>query len=347
MPRLSLIMSTYNDGPYLPEAIESLLSQTYSDFEFIIIDDAAQDDTPQILARYAAHDPRLRIIRNERNLGLTLSLNRGLEVAGGDYIGRMDADDIAIPPTRLADQVAFLDQHPEIGMLSGDMVYINPEGELLLEGRPIYGPTADHELLCWKLLWANPISHITVMLRREILVRHDLRYRPEYNRAEDYEFWATLSRHTRLYRSEVVWAKRRMLASSVSHSRANEQAALTAQIMGRELALLLGEAIEEKSLATLFDLIHRPDQAHQEFIGAAQVLGRAYAKIATLPLKAQQRQIMQEDLATYLWRLSRQAGGYGLRPALYPLWILARYAPRHAVSGIGLTHLYRALQNQA
>jgi hypothetical protein len=347
MPRLSLIMSTYNDGPYLAEAIESLLTQTYRDYEFIIIDDAAQDNTPHILARYAQDDPRLKIIRNERNLGLTLSLNRGLELAGGEFIGRMDADDIATPPTRLADQVAFLEAQPEIGMLSGDMVYIAPGGELLREGRPIYGAAAGHAELCWRLLWGNPISHITVMLRREVLEQHRLRYRPEFNRAEDYELWATLSRHTRLYRSQAVWAKRRILDTSVSHSRAAEQAALSQQLMGRELALLLGKTIAPEALGTLFDLIHQPRQNQFEFIQAARVMGQAYAKIRGGGLPPSELRPIEDNFLHLLLRLSRRGRGHGHMSALYPLWQIARYTPRPLLSRLGLQYLWGALQNRA
>lgn len=112
-PKISVIMPAYNAEQYISEAIESILNQTYSNFEFIIIDDGSTDRTVEMVQSYS--DPRIRFVQNEHNLGVAATLNRGLKLATGEYIARMDADDIALRE-RFGKQVSFLDMHPEIAV---------------------------------------------------------------------------------------------------------------------------------------------------------------------------------------------------------------------------------------
>ena len=109
-PKVSVVMCVHNGERYLYEALESVLNQTFEDFEFIIVDDASADNTPAILKEYAAQDGRIRLMRNAHNLGLTRSLNKALRLAKGEYIARQDADDISLPQ-RLEKQVEFLNSN--------------------------------------------------------------------------------------------------------------------------------------------------------------------------------------------------------------------------------------------
>ena len=113
---ISVVMSVYNGEKYLREAIDSILSQTYQNFEFIVIDDCSSDNTSYILKSYT--DARMQIIRNDRNLKLPASLNKGLKIAKGKYIARMDADDIAMPD-RFAKQVEYLEEHSDVAVVGG------------------------------------------------------------------------------------------------------------------------------------------------------------------------------------------------------------------------------------
>src|SRR3972149_7024941 len=106
MPKISVVMAVYNGLPYLPQAMESILNQTLRDFEFIVVEDASLDDSLSVLRSY--NDRRIRLIVNKKNLGLSRSLNKGLDAANGEYVARMDHDDISLP-TRLAEQKAYLD----------------------------------------------------------------------------------------------------------------------------------------------------------------------------------------------------------------------------------------------
>lgn len=182
-PAISVIMSTYNRAAFLPRSIESILNQTFTDFEFIIINDGSPDETDKILRLFVAKDKRIRVITNEQNKGLIYSLNKGLDEARGKYIARMDDDDISLP-TRFEKQYAFMEQNPEITVV-GSWI-----------GRPDNGKKWDfHDETnpdkVKVLMYLNfvPISHPTSFLRRNFLNKHGIRYSYDYKAAEDRKFW--------------------------------------------------------------------------------------------------------------------------------------------------------------
>ena len=130
MPRVSVLMPAYNAAPYVAGAVESVLAQTYGDFEFVIIDVGSTDATPDILADYAARDHRIRLARNEANLGLIRSLNRGLEIARGEFVARFDADDLS-RPERLERQVSFFNGNPDHVLVGASYDAIDSQGRVL------------------------------------------------------------------------------------------------------------------------------------------------------------------------------------------------------------------------
>ncbi len=344
MPRVSVVLSTYNNAPYLASAIDSLLSQTYSDLELIVIDDASTDDTPQILEQF--RDPRLVRLHNEHNLGLTRSLNLGLKIAQGEFIARMDGDDMAVPASRIADQVAFMDRYPEIGFLSGDMVSIDAQGQLHHNGARFYGYPATHGYLAWHLLWGNPISHITVLMRQSVLHTHQLAYDPAYNMAEDYDMWARLAHVTRLERAETVWAKRRILSTSISHQYTSQQYPLMYAISQREITQLLGMAPAQDALLTLFDMIHRPANAHHAYVAACDVLLEIYQVYRERSLTVVEQERVRGDVVKYLLRLSHRARGHGYREAIYPLLCLRRVSSKEFFSRNAFRYAVQAFYTQ-
>jgi len=182
-PRVSVLMPVYNAERFLREAVDSILAQTFRDFEFLIIDDGSTDGSGEILRSYA--DPRLRLIPNGRNLGLTATLNRGLDLAWGAYVARMDADDVSLPE-RLARQVAFLDARPDVGIVG---VWARAFGETHFK---IPHP-ADPERIRAKLLFDSALVHPSVLMRRSLLDAHGLKYRDFY-RMEDYDLWQRAAR---------------------------------------------------------------------------------------------------------------------------------------------------------
>jgi glycosyltransferase involved in cell wall biosynthesis len=207
-------MAAYNGAGFLPAAIDSILNQTYGDFEFIIIDDGSSDATPEVIRGYT--DPRIRPVHNPQNLGLIGSLNRGLDLARGEFVARMDADDEALP-RRFEEQVRFFDAHPEIGLCGTAIETFGARTERwALECEPA-------RVRC-QMLFDSGLSHPTAMFRRSILEANNLRYDPAYLHAEDYALWVRLAETTEVANLPLVLLKYRLHPGSVSHtSRAVQQ----------------------------------------------------------------------------------------------------------------------------
>jgi glycosyltransferase involved in cell wall biosynthesis len=189
-PVVSVILAVHNDARFLPQAVESILAQTFTDFEILAIDDGSTDSSAEYLD--TIDDPRLRVFHNERNIGLTASLNLGLDASYGRYIARMDADDIS-EAHRFMRQVEFLDVHPEVGILGSSRRVIDENGVDLY-----VAPATEGEFeIRWKCLLGNPFAHPAVMLRKSVLDQHQLRYDESFRTAQDYELWTHLLQHTR------------------------------------------------------------------------------------------------------------------------------------------------------
>lgn len=177
-------MAVYNGAEYLRECIDSVLAQTFSDFEFVIVDDGSTDNSREILNSYA--DPRLRIIANDGNLGLTKSLNVGLAAARGDYIARIDAGDLCMPE-RLALQVVFLDAHPDFVAVGSGHLIIDAKGR---KTGASMKPLSDQELK-FVILYFTPFCHPAAMFRRQ-LGGNPVLYDESLSIAQDYGLWSKL-----------------------------------------------------------------------------------------------------------------------------------------------------------
>lgn len=182
-PRITVLMPVYNAEPYLREAVESILQQQCGDFEFLIVDDGSTDRSVEIIDSY--RDPRIRVAQNGRNLGLVAALNRGLELARGALVARMDADDVALT-ARLARQLAVMEAEPAVVLLGSHVEVIDEAGNRVTVWR---FPTSD-PLIRWSLLFECCFAHSAVMFRREA-VRAAGAYTPGIG-AEDYDLWVRL-----------------------------------------------------------------------------------------------------------------------------------------------------------
>ena len=207
-PRVTVLMAVYNGERFLRPAIESILNQTFTDFELLIVDDASTDSTPAIIRSY--QDPRIRVIRNERNSGAGYSRNVGLRNARGEYIAVLDADDVAYPQ-RLAEQVAFLDAHADIVLLGGAQDLIDERGVRL---KTMYFPT-DPLIIRWTLLFRNCVQHSTVMYRRDAALQAG-GYDPKLPSAEDFSLWGRLAAVYPLAQTSQVLAMYRSHPSGIS-----------------------------------------------------------------------------------------------------------------------------------
>jgi len=218
MPRVSVLMSVYNGERFLKSAIESILDQTFTDFEFLILDDGSTDSTWEILEKYADKDERVLLVRNEHNIGLTRSLNKGLRLARGEYLARQDADDISLPK-RLELQVKFLDMNPEVGVVGTGMEIIDENGKILR----LQQPPTDHESITAELLLKNhAIGHSTVMAKLSALKEFG-GYNERLPYAQDYDLWWCLSRKRKIGNLPEILVQWRDTLGSISRKRREEQ----------------------------------------------------------------------------------------------------------------------------
>ena len=188
MPTISVIMSVHNSAAYLDAAVRSILAQTFADFEFIVVDDGSTDNSAKILAEFAERDPRIRV-ETRANKGLTKSLNEAIALSTGEFIARMDADDIAVG-WRFEKQFAYMQKHPECVLLGAQVVVIDPYGMALYQSQyPLDHESIDAALMLGK---GGTIRHPVAMMRREAIVKSG-GYRKQYQWAEDVDLFLLLA----------------------------------------------------------------------------------------------------------------------------------------------------------
>ncbi|HEX8981094.1 MAG TPA: glycosyltransferase [Parasulfuritortus sp.] len=217
MVLISVLMPVFNGEKYIAQAVESILDQTFTDFELILIDDGSRDGTLPILQSFAARDARIRLVSRE-NRGLVVSLNEMLQMAQGEFIARMDADDIALPD-RFAWQVQFLREHPETVCLGGAFQLIDEADRLLATLSP---PSSNDDIQQSILAGHGAICHPTAMMRRDALIKvggYDAAYYP----AEDVNLWLRLGEVGELANLESPVLKYRLHGNSISEQAGNKQ----------------------------------------------------------------------------------------------------------------------------
>ncbi|MEH6535815.1 MAG: glycosyltransferase [Psychroserpens sp.] len=202
-------MATYNGERYIREAIDSILNQTFSDFEFIIVDDGSTDDTVQIIQSYS--DERIIYIKKELNSGIADSLNLGIKASNGAYIARMDDDDVSIT-TRFIEQLKVFQQNEEV-IFCGSNVSDN-------NSKPLRTPEG-HDDIFLELLFRNPIFHPTVMIKKKILI--DNPYKIDTVPSEDYDLWSRLIFKGKFYQIQKPLLYCRVHQASVTVNRRHEQ----------------------------------------------------------------------------------------------------------------------------
>ncbi|MDR2901725.1 MAG: glycosyltransferase [Lactobacillales bacterium] len=182
-PKISVVMSTYNRADLIGRAIESILNQTYQNFEFIIIDDASTDNTVQIIKSHMQTDKRIKLVENRKNRGLAENLNTGIQMATGKYIARIDDDDYSLP-RRFERQVALLQANPDLAAVG------TASSKIGVYDVYSFTDITDPEIIkSLFYLSCNPILHTSVMMRRSFLNAHGLAYNPRNTYAEDYGLW--------------------------------------------------------------------------------------------------------------------------------------------------------------
>lgn len=217
-PKISVIMSSYNRAHYIKEAIESILNQTYQDFEFIIIDDCSKKETQDVIEQYAKNDERIIFLKNEHNMGPSNTRNRGFEIAKGEYIAIVDDDDICLPD-KFKKQIEYLDKHPEITMLGTDIETFGYN-----ENIPSWVDLFDVNLISVLINFYNPFCASTLMFRRDFIKKNNIKYDSNLWHAEDYDlYYQILSNGGKITNLPDVLLKYRVHANSLSHNKETQK----------------------------------------------------------------------------------------------------------------------------
>ncbi len=211
--QVTVLMPVYNGEAFLREAIDSILNQTFTDFEFIIINDGSTDRSEEIIKSYT--EPRIKYYRNESNLKLIATLNKGLWLAKGKYIVRMDADDISLP-LRIEKQVEFMDAHPAVVACGSWAQSFGGENTLIKY-------KAEHEDIMFKMLYQCHFVHPTIIMRTKEVQAFTPKFDPDFAHAEDYDFFVRLGYRYQLANIQEVLVKYRIHTKSVSKEFSNVQ----------------------------------------------------------------------------------------------------------------------------
>lgn len=216
MPKVSVLMPVYKTNPqHLREAVDSILAQTFRDFEFLILDDCPSDGTVEkVIAEYS--DPRIKYLRNDKNMGISGARNKLLDLASGEYLAVMDHDDISLPQ-RFAKQVAYLDKHPDTGVVSTRFDQF--PGKYKTNKNPQF----DHEIKL-ALMRVCAVIHPGTMLRKSVLTENNIRYEAEYSPSEDYALFCRLIAYTKFYNIPEILFRYRRHSTNTSKLQAEEMA---------------------------------------------------------------------------------------------------------------------------
>lgn len=236
-PVVSIVMPVYNAEPYLAEAINSILAQTWKDFELIVVDDGSTDRSMEIIRTF--DDKRIRYVRNERNHGVAASRNRGVHLSRGEFVAQMDQDDIA-RPCRIAKQVSYLRKHPDIGMCGGNIIKFFATSRILIRF------LRNHEEIRVTHLFHAGFAHPTVMSRRALLVENELFYDESCRNLEDYELWCKLVEKTKVANLDRVLLEYRSHSNQLSRENSEYFTKLLQKLHRRVLERILPDLSEEE-----------------------------------------------------------------------------------------------------
>lgn len=238
--KVSVLMPVYNAKAYLAEAIDSIISQTFTDWELILVNDGSTDKSEEIILSYS--DKRIKYLKNSENKGIIYTRNLMIEIAEGEYIAFLDSDDISMPD-RLNEQVSFFENNSDYALCGTWSTMIDKDGKQI---RKINMPSSYEDIRC-SLLFINTFVQSSIMIRREVLVKYP--YDKNYPVAEDYELWCRLSRLHKLKNLPVHLTKYRWHGNNISESRKAQMDSLVKDIYKRELSFIgVNPSDEELSL---------------------------------------------------------------------------------------------------
>lgn len=328
-PLVTVLMPVFNAERYLRKALQSIVDQSYRNLEILVIDDGSTDGSAGILKGFARADRRIQLI-SRSNKGLVATLNEGIEAATGRFIARMDADDVSAA-RRIERQVAYLIANPDV-MVLGVRSYEHP----LSPARWLIGKVHGKSHCTWSLLFTNYIGHPGVMLRRDVLLQHGLRYRREYEYVEDYKLWCEMTQYgwADVLNEPLLYYRRHPGAASRVHAQLQQSrdrkasAEMIRARLGIEVSDLL-PAADRAWTEGLRTRIFSSERFRRLDATARRSVHFAYQDFAGKHGVAPWRYLRQVGLAAAL-----QVPGFGLRY----LYRYLKYLPRR---------LHRALMGRA
>ena len=244
-PLVTVLMPVFNAGVYLEEAINSILKQTFTDFEFLIINDGSTDNSLEIIKSF--DDKRINLINNEANLKLIKCLNLGLQKSKGEFIVRMDADDISLP-TRIEKQINFLISNPEYGLLGS---WFEDFGDNIKNQLVKY--SSDDATIRIKHLYQTQISHPTAVIKKEIIDKYSLQFDSAQVHGEDYDFWVRMSQYCKMSNFPELLVRKRDHPKNITNHYSksmSETCTKVKQLQFRKMGVELNQA--ETDLYTRF-----------------------------------------------------------------------------------------------
>jgi glycosyltransferase involved in cell wall biosynthesis len=279
-PRLSVVIPVRNAELYLQEALTSILGQTFTDFEVIVVDDHSTDGSHEILREYEAQDSRVRVVVHDERAGVAAALNTGIARASAPLVARMDADDVA-RPERFATQIVEMNRDPGLGLLGTQIHMIGRDGAP--EATYPWVLPLTHDETVWRLLYGSPICHPTVMMRTHV-VRDLGGYDPRFAN-EDMELWTRMAFVTRMRNLDTVSLDYRMPADVHAVKIVEWQPHIT-RVSRRYLEQIMGVPVAESVVLALRG-IHANGEpgdalAALEALGAASLLVRSFARMQVL-----------------------------------------------------------------
>tara|TARA_R110001599_G_scaffold79463_3_gene215298 strand:+ start:1519 stop:2529 length:1011 start_codon:yes stop_codon:yes gene_type:complete len=247
-PTISVILPVYNGEKYIEEAINSILGQTYQNFELIIINDGSSDTSLAIINQYKENNKV--VIITQKNSGLIYTLNKGIDIAKGRYIARMDADDIA-HPERFEKQLSLFETNKHLGVCSASTENIGAETGITLR-------SADNDTLKATLLFWPPFAHPAVMIKRSVLLENNIYYREEYKHCEDFDLWSQLAPFCEFSNVTDVMLKYRVHPEQVTNSFSEVVLDAHFRICQRHL-LAQGVSLEKRDFLAFIGKEEHPD----------------------------------------------------------------------------------------
>lgn len=245
-PKISVLMPVYNAEKYLREAIDSILNQTFKDFEFLIINDASTDNSKKIIFSYS--DRRISYLENNKNLGLPRTLNKGLRLAKADYVARMDADDVSLPD-RLEKQLLIVERGDNVGLVASWITLIDENNNEIGDWRADRENNSPEEIF-YTLFFGNCLAHSSVFYKKDIVLKIG-GYNESFERAQDYELWTRLAKSTKIVKIRKIETKYRVYAENTKPRIVNLQWLNEEKVFLKNVEVLLSEKINSDLLLSV------------------------------------------------------------------------------------------------